>query len=274
MDPTEPSPTRGTVVSGDGTPIAFERRGEGPVLFVVGGALAKGATFAGLARRCARWATVVCYDRRGRGDSGNRSPHRVADEVGDLQALCDTVGPPAVCYGHSSGGLLALAAAARGLPLGRLVCYEPPFLTGARSRRLPTGFAGVLADLVAEGRRQEAVRVFLELGTGMASADVATLRRRPSWASMAALAHTLAYDVALCAGQEAVGAAEAAAVGVPTLVLAGSESRGTIREAAEDLAARLAEGRLEVLEGQGHVVDSAALAPVVEAELRLGAGRR
>ena len=267
MDGTKPPGSPGTVTSRDGTSIAFDRVGGGPVLLVVGGALSTAASFAGLARRCARFSTVVCWDRRGRGRSGDRSPHLVADEVGDLVALCDEVGPPALCYGHSSGGLLALAAAATGAPIGRLVCYEPPFLAGDRSRRLPVGLAGELADLVAAGRREEAVESFLAHGTGMAPADLEALRCQPAWASMASLAHTLPYDVALCVGEQAVGDADVAAVTAPTLVLAGGESRGTIREAATDLADRLSDGCLEVVAGQRHVVESAALAPILEEAL-------
>lgn len=261
-----------TVNSFDGTPIAYERSGTGPLVLVVGGALAEAATFAGLARRCAAFATVVRFDRRGRGQSGDRDPHRVVDEVADLRALCEVTGPPALCYGHSSGGLLALKAVAAGLPVGRVVCYEPPFLSGERSARIPGDLVGRLAGLAAGGRREEAVAAFLGLGTGMAPGEVAALRARPSWNAMAALAHTLAYDVALCAGEEAVSPADLEAVEAPTLVVAGGASRGTIREAAEDLAGHLPNGRLELLDGERHVVASAAIAPLLEAELRRAAG--
>ena len=259
--------------SADGTMLAFERAGGGPSLVVVGGALSDRSTFRGLARRLSDAATVVCYDRRGRGDSGDRLPHRVADEVDDLHALCAHTGPPAVLYGHSSGGLLALAAIARGLPVGRLVVYEPPFLTGALARRVGPGLGARLGRLALEDRRAEAISAFLVRGMGMSPEEVVALQGAPAWGAMLGLAHTLAYDVALSVGDEAVGASEAAAVEVESLVLAGGDSRGTIREAAEDRAGRLPKGRLEVLGGQGHVVESAAVAPVLAAELGEGARR-
>lgn len=265
MGPAET--TAGRARSADGTAIAYERVGEGPTLVVVGGALSDRASFQGLARRLSGRATVVCYDRRGRGESADRSPHRVADEVDDLRALCAAVGAPELLYGHSSGGLLALAAVAGGLEARRVCVYEPPFLAGQRTTVLPSAIGERFARLAAAGRRGEAVAAFLEQGTGMAPSEVAALREGPRWRTMEALAHTLAYDVALCVGPEAFGPAAAAAIEAATLVLAGGESRGTIRVAAEDLAGRLGRGELRVLAGEGHVVESAVIAPVLEAEL-------
>lgn len=252
------------VRSADGTEITYERSGGGPLVVVVGGALSDRSSFTRLARRLAGSASVVCYDRRGRGDSGDRAPHRVRDEVDDLLALCGAVGDPDVLYGHSSGALLALGACAQGLGAGRLCCYEPPFNAGERTGRLGAGFVGHLGALVRAGRRAEAVTAFLTDGTGAAAEDVDRLAGAPSWASMEALAHTLAYDVALCAGPEAIGEEAARAVEVPTLVLAGGDSRGAIRASASELAEQLSDGRLAVLEGEGHVVSSAAIAPVLE----------
>lgn len=256
-----------TITSPDGTTIAYERAGDGPLLLVVGGALASADSFAGLARRCGAFATVVRYDRRGRGASTDRSPHRVADEVDDLRSLCAEVGRPALCYGHSSGGLLALKAAAAGVTMDRLVCYEPPFLSGDRRSRMPADLSGQLATLAASGRGEDAVRAFLGAGTGMAQEEIEARRARPSWPAMVALAPTLAYDVALCRGEEAVRPDEVAAVRQPTLVLVGGATSGTLLEAAEDLVTHLPDGRQSVLAGQRHVVESAVIAPVLRAEL-------
>lgn len=256
--------------SADGTAVAFERVGRGPAVVVAGGALSDRASFRGLARRLSHRATVVTYDRRGRGESGDRSPHRVADEVDDLRAVCAAVGSPALVYGHSSGGLLMLAAVAGGLRPARLAAYEPPYLAGRRTRSLPVGFASRLAALASTGKRAEAVTTFLCRGTGMAAEAVAALAKSQAWAGLLGLAHTLAYDVALCTGEEAVGEAEASAVRVPTLLLAGGASQGTIRLAAEDLLEALPEAHLRILDGEGHVVSSAVVAPVLEDLLEAG----
>lgn len=260
------------VRSADGTPVAFERVGRGPAVVVAGGALSDRGSFRGLAGRLAHRATVVTYDRRGRGESGDRSPHQVADEIDDLRAVCAAIGSPALLYGHSSGGLLLLAAVAGGLRVGRLALYEPPYLAGGRTRELPVDLASRVAALASAGRRAEAVTTFLRGGVGMAPEAVAALEAGGAWAGMVGLAHTLAYDVALCVGEEAVGDVEASRVEVPTLVLAGGASHGTIRLAAEDLLDALPEARLRVVDGEGHVVSGTVLAPVLEELLAAGEG--
>src|SRR5690606_23462865 len=72
--------------------------------------------------------TVVLYDRRGRGESGNTRPYAVVREIEDIEALIDAVGAPAFLVGGSSGAVLAIEAAAA-LPqkIAKIVAYEPPF---------------------------------------------------------------------------------------------------------------------------------------------------
>lgn len=85
--------------------------------------------------------TVFNYDRRGRGDSGDRPPYAVAREVEDIEALIDEAGGSAFVYGISSGAVLALEAASK-LPnkIKKLALYEPPFIlddSRPPARRLP-----------------------------------------------------------------------------------------------------------------------------------------
>ncbi|MGW6459526.1 alpha/beta fold hydrolase, partial [Streptomyces sp. NPDC055078] len=63
--------------SGDGTLIAYEQRGDGPPLVLVGGALCTAATDAPLAALLASRFSVVTYDRRGRAASGDTAPYTV-----------------------------------------------------------------------------------------------------------------------------------------------------------------------------------------------------
>ena len=60
------------VTSSDGTPIAFDRLGDGPPVVVVCGAMCDRALMRPTAEELARYFTVFNYDRRGRGDSGER----------------------------------------------------------------------------------------------------------------------------------------------------------------------------------------------------------
>src|SRR5947207_13533362 len=72
--------------------------------------------------------TVFTYDRRGRGDSGENSPYAVEREIEDLDALVREAGGSASVFGHSSGAVLALDAADRGLSVHKLALYEAPLI--------------------------------------------------------------------------------------------------------------------------------------------------
>src|SRR5262249_54943162 len=119
-----------TVRSGDGTAIAFERRGQGPPLILVDGALCDRAMGPStpLARLLAEHFTVFTYDRRGRGESDDTKPYAVQREIEDLQALIDAAGGSVFMWGISSGAVLALEAAREGSEVSKLALYEPPFI--------------------------------------------------------------------------------------------------------------------------------------------------
>ena len=66
--------------SKDGTTIAYERSGSGPALILVDGALCSRAfgPSARLATLLAQHFTVISYDRRGRGQSGDAASYALA----------------------------------------------------------------------------------------------------------------------------------------------------------------------------------------------------
>ena len=102
------------VTSNDGTTIAYDRKGSGPAVVLVGGALDDGAENASLVPALAEHFTVYNYARRGRGASGFTEPYAVEREIEDLDALIAEAGGSAHLFGASSGGALALEAAAAG----------------------------------------------------------------------------------------------------------------------------------------------------------------
>src|SRR5690242_10798264 len=186
-----------TVVSADGTPIAYDCYGDGPPLITAAGAFCARATTEPLARALAAQFTVLNYDRRGRGDSGDTAPYAVEREIGDLAALIGAAGGSAAVFGHSSGATLALKAAASGLPITHLVLYEPPFNPDGSFPLLPASLAGDLAALAAAGRRGEAVEMYQTQAVGMPEQVVVQLRNAPFRPALEAIAHTLAYDAAV-----------------------------------------------------------------------------
>jgi pimeloyl-ACP methyl ester carboxylesterase len=264
----EESESMDKVTSSDGTPIAFDRLGDGPPVVVVGGLLCDRALTRLTAEELAKHFAVFNYDRRGRGDSGNTKPYAVEREIEDLGALIAEAGGRASVYGHSSGAALALHAAAAGLPIARLVLHEPPYNPdGDEDRQRATREeAEHIKTLLAEGRRGDAVEYFWR-SIGMPQEMVEGMRRTPRWAELEAMAPTMAYDSAVMGDISRGGAVPADlldAVTIPTLVLVGGESPEWMIDVGSQVADALPNGRYRVLEGQEHVVPPEVLVPVLE----------
>ena len=80
-----------------------------------------------------------------------------AREVEDLAALVDAAGGAAFALGVSAGAVLALDAAAQGVPLTRLALWEPPLLVDRSRPPLAPEYEQRLRTAVAEGRPGDAV---------------------------------------------------------------------------------------------------------------------
>jgi hypothetical protein len=255
-----------TVTSKDGTAIAYERFGEGPPLIAVCGATCDRALMRSTAQAFGERFSTLNYDRRGRGDSGDTRPYAVEREIEDIAALIDQAGGSAHLYGHSSGAALVLHAVAAGLPVRRFVLHDPPYSPDERSARDEArSFAQGIGDLLAEGRHAEALEAFYR-GTGMPDEAIAGMREAPNWPGLVALAPTLAYDSAVMGDIERGGAIPgdlAVRAARPGLVLVGGDSPPFMLEVGRRLADLLPDGRCRVIEGQGHVVAPAVLAPIV-----------
>ena len=256
--------TEHNAMSRDGTPIAFERLGDREALILVGGALQGRATYHPLAEELSRHLTVVNYDRRGRGDSGDTAPYAVEREIEDLRALIAAAGGTASVYGHSSGAGLVLHAAARGLPLDKIVLHEPPFGSGSEEeRRAEQEEAEQISALLAQNRRVDAVTLYFA-SMGLPTEVVHHLAHDPA---MLANAPTIRYDPYEVMSEHSRGgvtpAEQASRVTLPALVLAGGASPEWMIDASRQIADALPNGRLRVLEGHDHVVPPDVLAPVL-----------
>ncbi|GHF09999.1 alpha/beta hydrolase [Streptomyces spiralis] len=248
-------------ISRDGTSIAYQRTGQGPVVVLVSGAMSTGATVAPLAMALSDRFSTVVYDRRGRGESGDTAPYAVEREVEDLAAVIDAVGGDAALYGISSGGALVLRAAASGLPVGRVAVYEPPFEVREDRERERAAYSDGLAGALAEGRRGDAVELFLRV-TGLAEQMIVSARQSPMWPGLEAIAPTLAYDDAVM-GDGPVPRDLLASITVPVLAVAGDASPDRMREAARQVAEAAPQGTYRLLKGQTHAVEPEILAPVL-----------
>jgi pimeloyl-ACP methyl ester carboxylesterase len=255
-----------TVTSSDGTRIAFERLGEGPPVIVVGGATCDRVMTRPLAEELAKHFTVINYDRRGRGDSGDTHPYAVEREVEDLGALIAEAGGAASLYSHSSGAALALHAAAHGLPIARLVLHEPPYSPDSEEERQTSREYGErLRTILAEGRRGDAVALFMTT-VGIPQEMVEGMRKEPWWAGMEKVAPTLAYDSEIMDDISSGGTIPTGLLGTmpaPTLVLCGGASPAWMIDVGRQVADGLPDGRLGVLEDQEHEVPPEVLVPVL-----------
>ncbi len=249
-----------TVTSPDGTRIAYDRTGDGEPLVLIGGAFSyrRYPGQVAVANLMAARFTVYSYDRRGRGDSGDTGPYEVSREIDDLAAVIDAAGGRAHVWGLSSGAVLSLDACAAGVPVNRLAVQEPPFVVDPTDRRPPADFATRVGELIAAGRRGEAVSYFLVDGMGAPAFVPRMLRLMPgAWKRLTAVAHTLPYDAVLLEGLQSgrpLPPARWARITGPALVMCGSEKESPpfLHRAAVALAAALPDGHLTVRPGLGH----------------------
>jgi pimeloyl-ACP methyl ester carboxylesterase len=257
-----------TVTSKDGSRIAYDRYGSGPVVILVAGALGyrRFSKMEEIAKALSAHHTVINYDRRGRGDSTAVEPYAVEREIEDIQALIEAEGGSAALWGWSSGGALALRAAA-GIGVERVSVYEVPFMVDPDHDRPTPDYGERLEELVAAGDRAGAVKHFMRNAIGIPAPFVALMRLMPMWKGLKANAHTLPHDWAALGAHTMYGAPlsaeEWAPVTVPVQVVFGSKSPAVLRKSSRALAEVLPNAELRVLEGVSHNVKTKALTPAL-----------
>jgi pimeloyl-ACP methyl ester carboxylesterase len=281
-----------TVTSADGTRIALERTGSGAPVILIGGALNDRSTVAALAATLAPGFTAITYDRRGRGDSTNNDgDFDVNREFDDLAAVIDRAvtdravtdravtdragvterasetgqgGGTVSVFGHSSGGVLAIEAALRGLPVERLAVYEPSYIPASARTQPGADLYQRLVQLIGQDRRDDAVTLFQTEAVGLPAAMIESMQASDFWGWFTGLAHTLPYDVALHGDYEPP-ASQLAGLGIPVLAVDGGQSPQWIRTGTRAVADAVPGGRYVTLDGQDHGVlhHPEALRPVL-----------
>lgn len=150
-------------VSADGTEIGGRVQGDGPPLVLVHGSphdgdIAWGAMLPYLTGR------FTCYvlSTRGRGlsgDSGDYSPPRLVE---DVEAFVDGIGKPVWLMGWSSGGRLALGAAAHSGSVAGVIIFETGVWSATGEDDLSSWDATMkqMDEAAADGRRVDAAGAF------------------------------------------------------------------------------------------------------------------
>ena len=226
---------------------------------------------------------VLAYDARGHGDSekppvegDNYDWHRCVD---DLRGFLDSMGLRDVPFiGHSMGGGVGLyLAGTRPECLARLVVIEPIVMPGAfvpdEDRRVTMAEAarkrrhvfGSAEEMLAQYRsrptfakwRDDLLRLYVEHGTFRREDGSLELKCSGEIeGSMFANSGSLpVWDVL-------------PKIETPVLVMRGETTEGFLSMVAEQVASRVKDGRLETVEGAGHLAPMEAPEVVAERVLR------
>ncbi len=258
-----------TVTSADGTQIAYDRYGDGPAIILVSGALGyrKFKKFEQIATALSEYCTVINYDRRGRGDSGDAGPVSVQHEVDDIAALIEAAGGRASLWGWSSGGAVALRAAAANVGVEKLAVYETPFKTDLTAKLPADDYGARLDQIVAAGDRTGAAKHFMRNAVGIPGPFVSVMSLLPMFKSFAANGLTLTFDYAALGDDNMHGsplrAEDWATVTCPTLVAYGAKTASGLKHASRALADVLPNATLRELPRQNHNVSPSAIVPVL-----------
>ncbi|RDI70688.1 alpha/beta fold hydrolase [Halopelagius longus] len=237
-----------TVTSADGTEIAYEREGSGPSLVLLHGGSGTRRAWDRLRPHLADDFTLVVPDRRGRGDSGDADEYHLDREVADVRALVDAVDGETTVFGHSFGGLVALAAATE-VDVDRLVLYEPAVLVGDHR---DDDLADRMRESLDAGDRERAMKLFYRDAGGVPKPE-----RLPFWpeeVNFDLVETVIRENYAV----EEYDLPEDMGVDAPTLLLTGEHGPAHLRDAAFELDERLPESRLTELDGVGHVATDSA----------------
>jgi pimeloyl-ACP methyl ester carboxylesterase len=255
-----------TVLSADGTKIAYEVTGKGPALIIVDGAMCYRANGPSgpLAAELAADFTVYTYDRRGRGETPE-AEYSTAREIEDIEALVKEAGGTAYLFGASSGALLALEAANAGVGATKIGLYEPVMIVDDTHAPAPETEAADMRRILADQGRGAAVTAFMR-SVGVPGFVVAMMRLFPVWKKLKAVAHTLPNDLDLTAGLRQgrpLPNDRWTTATMPALVSAGGKSPAYMRNSAAALAEVLPNATHREIPGQTHIVKAKALAPVL-----------
>ena len=138
-----------------------------PLAIVLHGILGNGRNWRGIARTLAErhpgWRFELPDLRNHAGSPPRPGPHTVAACADDLRVLCHAIGTPDLVIGHSFGGKVALAWAARHCDTGTRAVQVldcPPGPSDPRSSEA-IGVLSALADAPVPSPGREQVRAFL-----------------------------------------------------------------------------------------------------------------
>lgn len=252
-----------TVTSKDGTKIAYDKIGHGPVVILVLGALNSRKSGTKLAKLLASDFTVISYDRRGRGDSTDNKPYAPKREIEDLAALISEIGESVYLYGHSSGAAIVLEAAYNlSEQIKKLAIYEVPYTLDDDSRKVAKEYNKQLLKTLGSGGNGDAVALFVRY-LGVSDKQIQAMKKMPMWRGLEVLAQTLAYDSDILGEGHSLPHILLAGITRPTLVMHGGAGAQSMRDVAKAISEAVPNAQFRTITGQTHGVSPKVIAPVL-----------
>ena len=244
-----------TILSADGTSIAFRQTGSGQPLVLVHGSTADHTRWNNILSDLEEDFTVIAMDRRGRGRSGDAESYEIEQEYKDIAAIARQAGEQIHLLGHSFGALCAMEAALIIDNLSHLILYEPCFPVDEKPL-YPPGLPGKLKGILEKGDRENFLITFFKEAAGASDEQIDALRADPSWQARIASAHTALRE--MVDGEYQFVSERFAQLDAPTLLLTGENSPAELTAPSHVLDATLPNSQIVVMEGQGHVAMTTA----------------
>jgi pimeloyl-ACP methyl ester carboxylesterase len=167
-------------------------------------------------------------------------------------------------FGASSGGALALEAAAAGARVRSIAVFDVPYSVGPAAVESWQAYVKELHAALADHDRDLALELFMRVA-GVPDEAIAEAKASPYWAPMRPLAHTLAYDAA-CLHDGSPPHQRLATIDQPVLVVTRSApgpDTAFFAAAADAIAKSLAAVTRRTVGAPSHVVDADALGPAL-----------
>ncbi len=235
------------IPSKDGASIAVECTSQGPTLLLVHGGIGDRTRWTPMFPLLAPHFRVCAMDRRGHGESGDGPSYGMQKEAEDVAAVVDAQHAPVFVLGHSYGGVAALEAAFLTKNIAKLVLYEPPV-----KDKVNLGLVTKVEALIREGKREDAVALFLREVVKVTPAEIEEMKKRPAWKNQVAGIDAHPRQMRALAAYK-YDPKRVATIKAPTLLLTGSETASPdLKAAIESLKTTMANATVVVLQGQQH----------------------
>ena len=153
-------------------------RGDGPPLVLVHGTSADHTRWNAVIGPLSERFTTYAVDRRGRGASSDAEPYTIEAEFDDIATVVDGIGGEVDLLGHSYGAACSLEAALR---TRTCAAWSLRAATPGRDPDLSAGLHRAPGDAPGRRRSRRCRTTFLSTVVQMPPAELAAMRRDPSW---------------------------------------------------------------------------------------------